>query len=69
MSLDKERVLDVQEIIKPNYTVPLDYPFTPEMSLSLMKKDGKILKIISIIGLNHPILIWCQLCMLGIPIL
>lgn len=38
MSLDKERVLDVQEAIKPNYTVPLDYPFTPEMPLSLMKK-------------------------------
>ena len=38
VNLDKERVLDVQEIIKPNYTVPLDYPFTPEMSLSIMRK-------------------------------
>lgn len=38
VTLNKERVLDVQEIIKPNYTVPLDYPFTPEMPLSLMKK-------------------------------
>jgi len=38
VNLDKERVLDIQEIIKPNYTVPLDYPFTPEMPSSLMKK-------------------------------
>lgn len=38
IELDKERVLDVQEIIKPNYTVPLDYPFTSEMPISIMKK-------------------------------
>ncbi len=38
VNLDKERVLDIQEIIKPNYTVPLDYPFTPKMPLFLMKK-------------------------------
>lgn len=37
-NLEKERVLDVQEIIKPNYTVPLDYPFTSEMPLPVMKK-------------------------------
>ena len=38
MQLEKERVLDVQELLKPTHTVPLDYPFTPDMKNSLMKK-------------------------------
>lgn len=36
--LNKERVLDVQETLKPTFTVPLDYPFTPEMPNSIMRK-------------------------------
>lgn len=36
--LNKERVLDVQERLKPSYTVPLDYPFTPEMKQPVMEK-------------------------------
>jgi len=36
--LNKNKVLDVQEALKPTYTVPLDYPFTPEMPNNLMRK-------------------------------
>lgn len=38
IELIKEKVLDVQETLKPNYTVPLDYPFTSEMNKPVMEK-------------------------------
>ncbi|BAZ98542.1 hypothetical protein [Methanothermobacter sp. EMTCatA1] len=36
--LEEERVLNVQEKLKPEYTVPLDYPFTPGMDKVVMQK-------------------------------
>ncbi|AIS31986.1 hypothetical protein BRM9_1170 [Methanobacterium formicicum] len=36
--LDKNKVLNIQESLKPTFTVPLDYPFTPEMPLPVMRK-------------------------------
>jgi len=36
--LREERVLNIQEKLKPEYTVPLDYPFTPGMDRVVMKK-------------------------------
>lgn len=41
INLDKEKVLNIQETLKPTFTVPLDYPFTPEMSLPVMEKRWK----------------------------
>jgi len=36
--LNEEKVLDIQETLKPEYTVPLDYPFTPDMDRAVMEK-------------------------------
>lgn len=38
VSADKERVKSVQEKLNPDRAIPLDYPFLPGMSLSVMKK-------------------------------
>jgi 7-cyano-7-deazaguanine tRNA-ribosyltransferase len=38
IDLNKDRVLDVQETLKPTHTVPLDYPFTPNMDQPVMQK-------------------------------
>jgi len=38
VSLEEDRVLDVQEALRPEYTVPLDYPFTPNMNKVVMRK-------------------------------
>ena len=36
--LDPERVKDIQERIDPDYTVPLDFPFTSGLSVKIMAK-------------------------------
>jgi 7-cyano-7-deazaguanine tRNA-ribosyltransferase len=36
--LDIERVISIQEQLDPDQTIPVDYPFTPDMSIPQMKK-------------------------------
>lgn len=38
IALNIERVIFVQESMKPHQTIPLDYPFRPDMSISQMMK-------------------------------
>ncbi|MEM3013939.1 MAG: hypothetical protein QXI71_04840 [Candidatus Bathyarchaeia archaeon] len=37
IELDRERVLYIQERLRPDLAIPLDYPFTPNMSVDMMK--------------------------------
>jgi len=39
--LSTERVKDIQEQIDPDYTIPLDFPFTPGIPVKLMAKRWK----------------------------
>lgn len=38
IELDAEKVISVQETFRPDLTIPLDYPFRPGMSVSIMRK-------------------------------
>lgn len=45
IELNKEKVIDVQETIDPDLTIPLDFPFVPGMSKREMQKRSEKTKI------------------------
>jgi len=41
IELDRDRIVEIQELFVPDKAVPLDYPFTPGMTVPVMKKLWK----------------------------